>query len=97
MPKVTERPGDSSPAEKAITYSTRTTRIRRAARKEGEEQMRLALEREAERKKKEEKERMEMLAQLQGGIAPTELNRGEGGYRVQFNAEATKADRSDQG
>ena len=53
--------------------------------------MRLALEKEAERKKKEEKERKEMLAQLQGGIAPTELNRGEGDAGVQFNVKATKA------
>ena len=89
MPKVTERPGIRVPQDDNLLNEN--YEIGPARGKEGEEQMRLALEREAGRKKKEEKERMEMLAQLQGGIAPTELNRGEGDAGVQFNVKATKA------
>ena len=89
MPKVTERPGIRVPQDDNLLNEN--YEIGPARGKEGEEQMRLALEKEAERKKKEEKERREMLAQLQGGIAPTELNRGEGDAGVQFNVKATKA------
>lgn len=90
MPKLLERPGIRVPQDDNLLSDN--YEIGPARGKEGEEQMRLALERDRKRKEAEEKERMEMLAQLQGGIAPTALTRGEGdGAGVQFNVRATKA------
>jgi len=90
MPKLLERPGIRVPQDDNLLSDN--YEIGPARGKEGEEQMRLALERDRKRKEVEEKERMEMLAQLQGGIAPTALTRGEGdGAGVQFNVRATKA------
>jgi hypothetical protein len=90
MPKLLERPGIRVPQDDNLLSDN--YEIGPARGKEGEEQMRMALERDRKRKEAEEKERMEMLAQLQGGIAPTALTRGEGdGAGVQFNVRATKA------
>ena len=90
MPKLLERPGIRVPQDDNLLSDN--YEIGPARGKEGEEQMRLALERDRKRKEAEEKERMEMLAQLQGGIAPAALTRGEGdGAGVQFNVRATKA------
>ena len=90
MPKLLERPGIRVPQDDNLLNENYEIGPRRG--KEGEAQMREARERDRKRREQEEKERMEMLTQLQGGIAPsTELTGGDAHVGVQFNVKATKA------